>query len=138
LEPRPSWSEGLPLWGSHPIVTHCNLVSSGTFDTVAQMCNNGSVERRVNLTESVEAIIESLRKRDQRKYRKVVKALYHLSQDPGHRGLQSHRYESLDDVFGEKILESYVENATPSAWRLWWFYGPEDDAITVVDLGPHP
>jgi hypothetical protein len=52
--------------------------------------------------------------------------------------LNSHRYRSLDSVFGETVWESYVENHAPSAWRIWWLYGPDDDMITVVDLGPHP
>lgn len=36
------------------------------------------------------------------------------------------------------MWESYVENNTPSAWRIWWFDGPGDEVITVVDVGPHP
>jgi hypothetical protein len=31
-----------------------------------------------------------------------------------------------------------VENDAPSAWRIWWFYGPDRGEITVVNIGPHP
>jgi hypothetical protein len=43
------------------------------------------------------------------------------------------------------MWDSYVENRTPGAWRIWWMYGPDeirDDqavaVITVLDIGPHP
>ncbi len=36
------------------------------------------------------------------------------------------------------LWESYVENKTPSAWRVWWIYGPADGQITIVTIGPHP
>lgn len=39
---------------------------------------------------------------------------------------------------GEEVWESYVENPTPGAWRIWWVYGPEADVITIVTIGPHP
>jgi hypothetical protein len=34
--------------------------------------------------------------------------------------------------------ESYIENRTPSAWRIWWYFGPKDGQLTVVMIGPHP
>lgn len=39
---------------------------------------------------------------------------------------------------GEEVWESYVENKTPGAWRLWWVYGPGADTLTIVIVGPHP
>ncbi len=92
----------------------------------------------VEITETAASRIDDLRKRDQRRHKKVVKTLGFLEQDPHHPGLASHRYETLDSRHGEKVWESYVENRTPSAWRLWWFFGPGEGKITVVDVGPHP
>ncbi len=68
----------------------------------------------------------------------MIKALNLLSENPRHPGLNSHPFDSLDAVFGERIWESYVENNTPSAWRIWWYYGPEDGQIMVVHLAQHP
>ncbi|MDR1431105.1 MAG: hypothetical protein LBI99_03170 [Propionibacteriaceae bacterium] len=51
--------------------------------------------------------------------------------------LQSHRYQSLAGPKGEALWESYIENDTPSAWRLWWCYDSEPDTITLVTIGPH-
>jgi hypothetical protein len=61
-----------------------------------------------------------------------------LAHDPKYKGLQSHKYESLHDRYGKEIWESYVQNNTPGAWRLFWFYGPGKDEITLVLATPHP
>lgn len=50
--------------------------------------------------------------------------------------LQSHRYESLAGPNGEPVWESYVENQTPGAWRVWW-HGPEEGEISILAIGPH-
>ena len=76
--------------------------------------------------------------RDQAKFRKVVKCLAKLEEDPRQPGLSSHPYTTIQGSQGQKVFESYVENSTPSAWRVWWHYGPQDGEITVVALGPHP
>lgn len=73
------------------------------------------------------------------KLRKVRKALRLLAeQGPTCPALHSHQYQSVKGPHGETIWESYVENHTPSAWRMWWIYGPGEDTITVVTIGPHP
>jgi hypothetical protein len=73
------------------------------------------------------------------KLKKVRKALYLLEQmGPTYPGLNSHRYQSIPGPGAAELWESYVENKTPSAWRIWWVYGPDHDAITIVTIGPHP
>jgi hypothetical protein len=73
------------------------------------------------------------------KLKKVRKALRLLrEQGPRHPGLHSHDYQSIRGPGGATVWESYVENRTPSAWRIWWIYGPEQDQITIVMIGPHP
>lgn len=57
---------------------------------------------------------------------------------PSHPGLNSHTYQSLSGPDGEDVWESYVENKTPGARRIWWLYGPTPDTLTIVTLGPHP
>ena len=39
---------------------------------------------------------------------------------------------------GEDIFESYAQNNTPGAYRVFWFYGPGKKEITVVAITPHP
>lgn len=73
------------------------------------------------------------------KHQKVRKAIRLLRDaGPSYPGLNSHKYTSMSGPGGEETWESYVENRTPGAWRIWWIYGPPADTITVVTIGPHP
>jgi len=77
------------------------------------------------------------------KLNKIRKALARLEQNPRHPGLHSHRYESFPVDRDIKVWDSYVENHTPSAWRIFWRYGPGESelgmpVITVLAIGPHP
>ncbi len=70
--------------------------------------------------------------------KKVQRALARLESDPRHPGLNSHQFHNLQGPLGEPIWESYVENQTPAAWRIWWYYGPNQSEITIIALGQHP
>ena len=72
------------------------------------------------------------------KCKKVRKTLAFIESDPKYPGLHSHAYQSLGGPSGEVVWESYVENQTPGAWRIWWWYGPDDGQITILTIGPHP
>lgn len=72
------------------------------------------------------------------KLKRVRHTLALLEANPRHPGLQSHQYESLAGPDGEKVWESYVENRTPAAWRIWWWYGPGKSELTILTIGPHP
>ena len=72
------------------------------------------------------------------KLKKVRKALGHLEQNPKHPGLNSHKYQSIKGADGSDVWESYVENRTPGAWRIFWQYGSEADTIVITTIGPHP
>jgi len=75
------------------------------------------------------------------KLKKVRRALARLEQNPHHPGLASHRYESLPVDRDVRVWDSYVENNTPSAWRIFWRYGPDEPdqpVITSLAIGPHP
>lgn len=74
-----------------------------------------------------------------KKLKKVQKTLGLLeTQGPRWPGLNSHKYQSLKGSDGTDVWESYVENKTPGAWRIFWQYGPGADDITIVTIGPHP
>jgi hypothetical protein len=75
------------------------------------------------------------------KLKKVRKALRHLETNPRHPGLHSHPYESFPVDRDVKVWDSYVENRTPGAWRIFWHYGPDEagrSVITVLAITPHP
>lgn len=71
-------------------------------------------------------------------YKKVGKAMSLLSSNPRHPGLESHEISSLSNRYGMKVWESYLENNTPAAGRLFWVYGSGRGEITVIGLEPHP
>ena len=71
-------------------------------------------------------------------YKKWGKALKLLSENPRHPGLQTHEIRELTDRYGERIWQSYLENKTSRAMRMYWVYGPDQQSITIVGLEPHP
>ena len=71
-------------------------------------------------------------------YKKWGKALAMLSTDPFYRSLNSHEISILTQKYGRKVFESYLENRTPGAARMFWAYGPGRAEITILALEPHP
>ena len=80
----------------------------------------------------------TLSKEEESLYKKWGKAMAHLSQNPQHPGLHSHEIPPLSRRYGMKVWQSYLENKTSSAIRMYWVYGPEKQDITVIGLEPHP
>ena len=89
-----------------------------------------------NLTMKVKS--ETAAKKEEKLYRQLGKAMYLLSQNPRHPGLQSHEISALTARYDIKIWESYLENNTPAAGRIFWAYGPEQGDITILSIEPHP
>ncbi|PQM49851.1 hypothetical protein C5U48_23390 [Mycolicibacter virginiensis] len=91
-------------------------------------------------TDEAQAIMDELLTRPPDVKTKKVKKALRLLRDigPSHPGLESHKYHSLTGPNGEEVWESYVENRTPSAGRIWWVYGPGADTLTIATIGPHP
>ncbi len=76
--------------------------------------------------------------RDEQLYKKWGNALKKLSVDPRYPGLQTHEIPPLTKRYGIKVWQSYLENNTSSAMRMFWIYGPGMQEITVIGLDPHP
>ncbi len=75
---------------------------------------------------------------EKKRYKKIGKAMHLMSGNPRHPGLRTHEIEALSKKYGFKIYQSYLENNTPSAGRMFWAYGPEKREITVLGVEPHP
>lgn len=39
---------------------------------------------------------------------------------------------------GEEVFESYAQNNTPGAYRIFWYYGPKRKMITILAITSHP
>ena len=71
-------------------------------------------------------------------FKKFVKALNLLSENPKYNSLNSHEIPPLSRKYGIKIWQSYLENNVPAAGRIFWAYGPNKGEITILGVEPHP
>jgi hypothetical protein len=74
----------------------------------------------------------------EKRFNSVKKAIQFLSTNPKHKSLKTHEFTSLKGPKGEKIFEAYAEQSTPAAYRIFWYYGPSKNQITVIAITPHP
>jgi len=82
--------------------------------------------------------LEKLKKQGLITKRKKIKlALDKLKENPRHPSLHTHKNNSFNGRNGEEIFQSYVENHTPGAYRIFWAYG-ENNTIIILAITPHP
>ena len=79
-----------------------------------------------------------LTKTESELFGKVKKALRLLRTNPHHPGLSSHEIVVLSKREKFRVFESYLENNTPAAGRVFWTYGPDKADITILGIVPHP
>lgn len=70
-------------------------------------------------------------------YKRLRKTLMLLQNNPHHNSLHSHEIAILTKRYGIKVWESYIENNTPAAGRIFWIYYPIG-SITIIGIEPHP
>ena len=72
--------------------------------------------------------------------KQVKKSLGYLQTNPKHPSLNTHPYDFIEHPFNpkEKVFEAYAQNNTPSAYRIFWCYGPDKKQITIIAMTPHP
>jgi hypothetical protein len=68
----------------------------------------------------------------------VRKTLGFMETNLRHPSLNTHEFSSLQGPNGEKVFEAYVQQKTPAAYRIFWYYGPDRKQITIVAITPHP
>lgn len=68
------------------------------------------------------------------KRKRVESTFAQLGIDPRYPSLATKKYDEALNIW-----QSYIEQGTPSAWRVWWIWDPsEPDTIVVLSFGPHP
>ncbi|MBR7191910.1 hypothetical protein [Gordonia sp. SCSIO 19800] len=94
---------------------------------------------RIDLSPSVDewlrhaAVTASLRG----KFKKARRAIRMMNEvGPSHPSFCTHQMQHLKGPDGRTIWNSYVENKTPQAWRMYWVR-LDDGAIQIVSIGPH-
>jgi hypothetical protein len=73
-----------------------------------------------------------------KRFEAVHKALGLIQRDPRHPGLRTHKFHTFRGPRGEDVFQSYAENQTPGAYRIFWHYGPGVHTITILAITPHP
>ncbi len=68
----------------------------------------------------------------------VVKSLGYMRTNLRHPSLNTHKFEEMIGPKGEEVFESYAQNNTPGAYRIFWHYGPGKGIITVLAITAHP
>lgn len=79
-----------------------------------------------------------LGREETKSYRKLTKALEYLRENPRHNSLASHEIDALSRKCGFRVFQSYIENRTPAAGRMFWAYGPDNRDITILAVESHP
>ena len=77
--------------------------------------------------------------------KQVRKTLALLEANLRHPSLNTHKFRSLQGPGGEEVFEAYVQNQTPGAFRVFFYYGPDRveggrrvAVLTIIAITPHP
>ncbi len=85
-----------------------------------------------------EIALFNLQKTDPKKHKKVLKTLAFMECNLRHPSLNTHKFKSFPGYEKQEVFESYVENKTPGAFRVFWVYGEGKGVITVIAITLHP
>jgi hypothetical protein len=105
------------------------------------------MRRELRLTPTARETLAQLERDSAKKslLRQVRKTLALLETNLRHPSLATHKYRSVVGPGGEEVFEAYVQNQTPGAYRVFFFYGPDREeggervaVLTVVAITPHP
>lgn len=92
---------------------------------------------RLDFSTEAKDSLANLQEVDFKKYNKVRKTLGLMEINLRHPSLKSHKFEALSGPDGEEVFEAYVENKTPGAFRIFWYYGPRQGVITIIAITSH-
>lgn len=54
-----------------------------------------------------------------------------------HPSLNTHKFSGISCTLGD-VFETYAQNNTPGAYRIFWAYGPGKRELYILDITPHP
>ena len=93
---------------------------------------------KVTLSPGVDAWLKTAKDQPalKRRYEKVKRAIKVMREvGPSYPAFESHRMKHLAGPGRRPIWNSYIENRTPGAWRMYWVYG--EDEVYILSVGPH-
>lgn len=70
--------------------------------------------------------------------KQVKKALGYMEINLKHPSLKTHKFDEIPSPFGGDVFETYAQNKTPGAYRIFLVYGPLKGEITILTITSHP
>lgn len=74
----------------------------------------------------------------EKRLKAVKKAIGYLGVNTRHPSLRTHKYTAIKGINGEDVFEAYAENNTSGAYRIFWQYGLDKQALTILGIVAHP
>ncbi|HEV8579555.1 MAG TPA: hypothetical protein VGX68_10795 [Thermoanaerobaculia bacterium] len=105
------------------------------------------MNRELRLSDSAQETLRELERIQHQEglLKQIRKALVLLETNPRHPSLQTHKFWSFRGPNGEEVFEAYVQQHTPGAYRVFFYYGPDRiegknriAVVTVLAITPHP
>lgn len=69
--------------------------------------------------------------------KQIRKVLGFMETDLKHPSLNTHKFSGLWCNLGD-VFETYAQNKTPGAYRVFWAYGPGKGELYIIAITPHP
>lgn len=69
--------------------------------------------------------------------KQIRKVLGYMETNLRHPSLNTHKFDGISSSLGD-VFETYAQNNTPGAYRIFWHYGPGKSTITILAITPHP
>lgn len=69
--------------------------------------------------------------------KQLKKALGFIETNLKHPSLHTHKFSGISSKLGD-VFETYAQNNTPGAYRIFWVYGPGKKELYILDISPHP
>lgn len=105
------------------------------------------MNRELLFTPVARQALETLEKNAQKRglLKQLEKTLGLLETDLRHPSLRTHKFRTLVGPNSEEVFEANVQNQTPGAYRVFFFYGPDRlegekriPVLTIIAITPHP
>ena len=69
--------------------------------------------------------------------KQIEKVLGFMEENLKHPSLHTHKFSELSCKLGN-VFETYAQNNTAGAYRVFWAYGPNKNELYILDITPHP
>lgn len=69
--------------------------------------------------------------------KQLNKVLGFMETNLKHPSLNTHKFHGMSCNLGD-VFETYAQNNTPGAYRIFWAYGPGKGEIYILTITSHP